>query len=328
MTVVRDYPHDLEHFVITKDNISRFVSMENARPLKPATLSSLKNLLKNGGHFASAFYVNRVRSDGKTAYHLVDGHHRREAIRWMIEHDPDYGIDVDFVSYANLTDAQEKDLFDRLNTTTKVNNPDKLFVHQNELPVVKRMITDDFPTPLDCGAGVPDRRKPYLKLYPFVKAHYGIKKNKDLRSYDTFNWEQAKEFDGDDYDRMSEFAKDFNGFASDMFGNKSVMKNNTITIIYRLWVTNCVKIPFIGGIPTKSREVFGERIKETILKWRDVSDLLRWANRTPLNNKLIEVAENTLLEKMNYNRHSPRLMPSNGNFTNEPGAGLQGGVAR
>jgi hypothetical protein len=129
---------------INASTIKTLARMENPRPLRESHVLHLVRVAKAGKPFEGCFVVNDVGGGGRERFRLIDGNHRLEAVKRVLQDDPSFRMEVEFHIYDHLTEVQEIDLFDRVNRVTNVTNLDRLTNRRAHIPIMA-MMEGDFP---------------------------------------------------------------------------------------------------------------------------------------------------------------------------------------
>lgn len=132
--------YSFELFGINRTNLSKFVFLDSRRKLYATQIRSLKKLLFKGGHFDSPIVVNEV--DGM--YRIIDGNHRIETIRFIINIHKYYSINILLVKYKNLNEDEETKTFRTWNVGRKQSIDDFIQSIAKKVPIL-RWIKKEFP---------------------------------------------------------------------------------------------------------------------------------------------------------------------------------------
>jgi hypothetical protein len=131
--------------VIGKAELNDFVLLSNRRDIRGGVVNKLARLLKSGGHFESPFVTNRI-NDHKER--LIDGNHRYEAIKQVIDENPNFKVEVIIVYYEDLNPQEERQLYTTWNSGTKQNTNDFVKQYWTTIPIVKLMNREGFAYPV------------------------------------------------------------------------------------------------------------------------------------------------------------------------------------
>lgn len=130
-------------FKINVKNIVQFNCMENRRAIRDAQVSRIHGVLLRDENFDSPIVVNKVAG----VYRVIDGNHRIEAIKRF------YGlnnvnkskiIEVNLAVYENLSDEEEKQVYEKWSVGIPQSVDDKLNIHKEDIALWKN-IQKDFP---------------------------------------------------------------------------------------------------------------------------------------------------------------------------------------
>jgi hypothetical protein len=124
-----------------------FVENSTIRKIRTSKVDQLyRNILKKE-HFDSIFVVNLTKNEkGKEVRRLLDGHHRFKAIKkaflYCQKHNIEMKMDIWFAEYKNLTDEEEKDIFNQWNIGTKQTSDDFIRIWFNTVPLGEKMLKE------------------------------------------------------------------------------------------------------------------------------------------------------------------------------------------
>jgi hypothetical protein len=124
---------------INNSNIDSFVSSDYKRRVRDTGVSRLHGALIAGDLLKNPLHV--VGRDEK--YVIIDGNHRIDAIRRFIKNGHD-GVKVHIAIYKNISESEEKELYDSLAATVTQTLNDFIKIHFDEIPLIK-MIEKNFP---------------------------------------------------------------------------------------------------------------------------------------------------------------------------------------
>lgn len=239
---------------INKTNIENFVRPVWHRDFRKGHISSIRTALKNGIHFCEPITVNRK---GKELV-VVNGNHRIQAIREVIEKNPDFSIECTLNIYNNLNREQERELYSTINKNKVETSNDYFKSHLYDSKIFK-LIEENFPVTVGFYSRSKDSRnyihfasllKPYISKDCTFAVIESLKRDKCI--------EKIIKMDERDYEIM----KDFVNFFVRIFGepnNKNIYANYyIITTIARLYYTETA-----GGI---GEENLGKKLIELKIK--------------------------------------------------------------
>lgn len=196
-----------KRIIIDVKDISLFARLANPRPLRESQVAYLKRVLGNGGSLKTPIVVNDVGTGGHH-YRVVDGNHRLEAIKQLLESRPDLRFEAEFCIYNHLSEKQEAELFEAVNRAVKVTPLDMFTVRQKEYPIVA-LLQQGFPTYI----GMTNTTvKKGFRILTFLRA-YAFRLN-PIVTGGTWKdadrtWTEIKSLGEKDYESMKEFAEDF-----------------------------------------------------------------------------------------------------------------------
>jgi hypothetical protein len=301
--------HELKTIRIDKTNIGLFSQMRNARIINRMQVTRLVKQIKKEGHFFTPLIVNRTVTNGIKKFVLIDGHHRIEAITTMIKENNNFHIDVDFQIWDNLTEEEMRILFDPVNKGMPVNETMWIYVHQDEIPIAKKLIKEKFPIILDFGQIRKEKNKPWISITTLLRAYSSALNHRVYGNQHTnADHELFKALDiSADYTVLLKFANDFKEMGDGLFGRKTIFSGRTDAMIVRLWYLNCIERPFYGT-EEESRKKFIERFKDAVMHWPNLAIELREAKGASYGSYILMKVEFDLVKTMNYNRKSQRLV--------------------
>lgn len=193
-------PYKIEVSELDSNNIDEFVLLENKRRIRSLQVSKLRKLIQSGEHFDSPIVVSR---NGKLR--VIDGSHRMSAIRKAIELDPDFKIEVVLVTYKDLDEKQEREIFNRWNIGTRQSSDDFVKMHAKEIGILKKF-EKDFPV------GVSIYREPEKLHFKLLVGSYIAAKKSRFGGYSGSNEQfvaDSKDLDGKDYEFLKKYVSEF-----------------------------------------------------------------------------------------------------------------------
>jgi hypothetical protein len=127
---------------INAQNIGTLARMENPRPLRETHVAELVHIGKAGIPFEGSFAVNDVGGGGRERFRLIDGNHRLDAVRRILQDDPSFRAEAEFHIYDHLTEAQELAVFDAINGVVPPTLLDRIIARRAHLPIIELLETD------------------------------------------------------------------------------------------------------------------------------------------------------------------------------------------
>lgn len=301
-----EFPHDVKFITITAENIWMFVDLKTKRELNLHAVDSIRKSLLAGEYFYSPMAVNRIGpSEHPKAFHLIDGHHRKEGMVQAFKQNKYLRLRVAFIIFDNLTEAQELVVFDRINRTTPPKLRDKLYVHREEFPIVNHVV-EDFPIVVDYGQVHGRKTKPTIKLTLLFGAHLSCGKP-FATTFGERDMARVQALLSTVYDTMSAFANDLKIYSEGRWGDRTVFRNVNLMMFYRLWYLNCVEHPYVEDDMDRSREMFSARMKDVIDTSKRVMDALRDSVSVGYGSPVLPRAEETIVNAFNA-RQKYRIM--------------------
>lgn len=186
-----DIKYTFQKYRLTKETIDYFNFMENRRQLSREHVKNLRALLNAGGHFETPIVV----SEKEEKYKVIDGNHRLEAFRLILQKKPNAGIDVLLVKYENLTEDEEIDIFRKWNIGRPQGINDFIMNMRRKIPILGML--DELPIPVTIyqSKGVTFRRlcNGYFSAKAEDKNGSSLKKDKFLVKIKSMGNEDIRE---------------------------------------------------------------------------------------------------------------------------------------
>lgn len=245
-------------FTLTSDNISEFEIQEDRRNINARMVNNVKWSLAKGVHFGNPLSVNR--RDGH--YRIIDGNHRFEGCKLFLEAYPDRKVEVPLSVYTDLSDAEERIIYDIGQNSRNESVPDFIQRHQKEIPIII-MIQQKFP----CTKTIYPS-KTSISMLLILDAYIGARSYTGAVSLSANNIDRCKRYMAlteDDYHIIVHFMRDFKDELGGPENNKW-MKRTPFTAILRLYLDNV-----ING--DKSAKTFWKDFKKCTTK-ADVLELV------------------------------------------------------
>ena len=211
------------------------LKIANPRRLRKAQVASLTSMLLDGEHFDSCLVVNRISRGYRI--HVIDGHHRVEAMRNYFEKRPNDKIQIALAVYKNLSPDQERDVFRKWNISIKQSTDDFINSYKDEIPMFIKLTTE-----IPCSIYNSPKK---LKLKDLINAHIGSKEHpykgaKSRTSYDFVKY--MKQLKDSDVDQMKYHFKVlqeiFNPNGTKDFHKLSAFKNTVFRALVYLVANN------------------------------------------------------------------------------------------
>jgi len=129
----------MKKILIDKSSINEFyIDANERRMIRNGQVKAIANHLRSGGHYSSPLVVNKIRELMK----MVDGNHRFEAIKMLLDEDPSFSINTWVAVYSELNDRQEKEVYREWNVGVKQSATDFLKAHWNTIPMRNRLLKE------------------------------------------------------------------------------------------------------------------------------------------------------------------------------------------
>lgn len=215
---------------VTKENIAEFIETSYRRQIRNSAAARIHGDLINGVGIKNPIHVN-IR-DGKMR--TIDGNHRIDAVGRFLKGGPDKEVPLKLAKYFDLTDEQEKALYDELATVVNQTINDFLKIHLDEIPIAE-MIDNNFPVAVSLYSSKDALRFQTLFVCWGYRenAEYGTGGPRKKQFLETL-----KSYGREDYDEMKTFFKRFR----EIFGLPTTMspyyKTGTLWIIMSIYFRN------------------------------------------------------------------------------------------
>ena len=119
--------------IVGKDNISDFVLPDYHRKIRKKMIQRISSSLEAQSMFEDPITVNVI--NGKKR--IIDGGHRMLSIRKFLEGKPDSKVKVKMDVFKNLSDREEKQVYDLISKRINETFRDYIKLHSEEIPVLK-----------------------------------------------------------------------------------------------------------------------------------------------------------------------------------------------
>lgn len=225
-------PYKQDVVVINKDNISRFVRPKWHRDFREPHIKEIMNGLLGGNHFNEVVTTNYNGKD----YEIINGNHRMEAVRRILELHPKFSIQVTVAAYSELTPDEQKDLYSIINNVKNESMDDFVKAHCYDSKIYKLMTKGTFP----CNVGFYSTKAANLNYIPFttlMKSYMSRHETKQLimmfRKDELV--EEIRKLDEKDYDRISEFVRFFRETFGDPSSTNKYANYHKLLIIAKIY---------------------------------------------------------------------------------------------
>jgi len=144
----KNYSFSVKKLKVTKRTIHKLILMEqpygHKRYIRQGQVNKLKQLIKEGYHFETPLVLEQLHEGKEKKYLIIDGGHRREAMRKILAKEPKgayitfYASIYDFNGKVDKKEAR-RDIFTRWNSGTKQSTNDFIAIHQDVIPMFDRI---------------------------------------------------------------------------------------------------------------------------------------------------------------------------------------------
>jgi len=215
---------------IDKETIKSFYLVEEQRrEIRKSNVLKHINLIKNRHHFKTPFVLNKT--NGK--YKIIDGNHRYEAIKRVLEIDNTFSIKILCAVYNNLDRKSERIAFSDWNSGTKQTANDFLKIYWEDIPLGNEVLKQT-------GATIYGGKSIKVKL--IVGSHIEAKKQgKFSGGYDGGNLKVVEDFsklEHSDIKLMKAFMLDMKELFGPFDKDNVFWKGTAVAMLYRLWYDN------------------------------------------------------------------------------------------
>ena len=222
-------------YELTKQDIddNLFELLLNKRKLRVGAIDKMFKNLMVDKHFESPFVVNYRNSK----YRLIDGNHRYEAIIKYLNAHPENRVEVTLNIYTDLTDDEEKELFNSWNKGMKQSISDVIQQNKDDIPIYKLMTDPKHNFPVTVRVYASPGTVSFHKL---VGAYLGVIKPNFKGSFRGSAWEfveEAAQLGHKDVKLMSAFMKDFSQAFGPINGNL-FLRGTPLVAVFRIWIDN------------------------------------------------------------------------------------------
>lgn len=129
----------MKKILINKSTINEFyIDASGRRMIRNGQVKAIANHLRSGGHYSSPLVVNKLKKLMK----MVDGNHRYEAIKMVMDEDPTFSINSWVAVYTDLNENQEKEVYREWNVGVKQSATDFLKAHWSTIPMRNRLLKE------------------------------------------------------------------------------------------------------------------------------------------------------------------------------------------
>jgi len=265
--------------VISKENIDNFEFMGNKRDIRKGNVSKLYKLLEKGQHFESPL----VTSTRNNKERILDGNHRIEAIKKLLENNPTKKIEVEIFKYDGLTDQEEKETYTAWNSGLRQSTNDFIKQYWQDIPIIKQFKNNGFP----CGVSASWANNS-IEFKMLVQSYFAGIQPTFIGGFQGSSIEfieESKKINIEDYKIMKAFMKEY----IPIFGNPDKKnlhyRNSAFCSLFRIWVDN---------FKTKTPE----EMKKAFIRVRGGA-IIANISKTGASREMTVICRNDLLREIN-----------------------------
>lgn len=201
-------PFRTKRFRIDVAELKTFRRLKHFRPIREMQVSRLKKAMLASNEIPGVISLNETGRDGELNYVLIDGTHRLEAAKRLIEEDPTRVFFFTAQIYDHLSHRDTIRAFIEINGGAHVTPLDIFIARQEEFPIYA-MLQKAFPAPVvatSSGVKVGFRVLPLLRLY-LIRNQNGFATSK--YAGENRLWELLAALNHEDYEALVGFAQTF-----------------------------------------------------------------------------------------------------------------------
>ena len=218
-----------KNVTLTKDNLDDFVILDNRRDIKAGVKNKLKRLLMNGEHFETPMMCSLRR--GK--FRILDGNHRREALKEFFDKYPNRKVEVIIHYYEGLTDEEEKEKYTKWNLGTKQSVNDMVKQYWVDIEIIG-MMEESFPCTVSHRWGTATIEFKTLVASYLTRDTEAIAEN---CSADAFI-DKVKDLSAEDYRVLKAFMTDYVSVFGQPDKDSTFYKQVIFWNMFRIWYDN------------------------------------------------------------------------------------------
>lgn len=266
-------PYIQRNVLVSKSNIKKYVRPEWHREFRRKHVIKIKNALLRGEHPSENVTVNYLSNANK--FRVLNGNHRMQAVREVIEEYSDFKIELTFTIYTDLVRDEEIVIYERVNNTKKESGLDRLKAHLVGTEIYKLMM-DRFPfKPLFRSQSTTDRNSLSVGT---ILASYVVRNDKTIAAGNAQIIKRAVELNEDDYDRIVKFARFFKRICGEPSRSNLYSSYNIYSSIAKIYYTTV-------GIELTEEE-YEKRLRQVLQ--RNTSDLMLYNSGVHKQKQLYE----------------------------------------
>jgi len=168
-----DLKYVAKKITITKKNIDKLVTPKWGRQIYNPNVKRIFSDLKKGIGLHSVFALNEVNRH----YLLIDGNHRKEAIKKGFKEKIFDSIEIRVHIYKKLSDEKCREIWNIYETKKTQNKSDKYKLYSDEIPVLKKLLKNkNYKIYFNSNSG--------LGVYPIIRfLESYVNKDTNFRGY-------------------------------------------------------------------------------------------------------------------------------------------------
>jgi len=276
-------PYTSKRISIGKKDMSKFVKTKNRRDIREGKAKKLLNvcetaLKKNGSVYLAGVFSINIK---KEKWRMIDCNHRVEALEEFFARHPNATMDIEFQFHKDLSEAEERKVFDKVNNITQQTTSDHLKVHWIDINIQKK-INNDENFPLNVSHKNTDNELALHSLYlpyltkddePYNGAFNGhaLEFIDEIKSWNTGNGSKLTKDGEDAFLIMKAFVKDFVEAFGKYTKSNVYWKQPVLFPIFRIWYDS--KGSFTKNVLVKrfkDKLTNGGAPTKTILDWKSM----------------------------------------------------------
>lgn len=229
--------YTMKNIIVTPENIEQFKSMDSIRNIRKTQVERLKVAFLNKDYLeATPMHVNFRDNE----YRVIDGNHRLWALREIFDTKKAKSINLVMAVYENLSNSEEKDIYDLIAKQVPQNTNDFLSLHRTEFPIWEIISKKSFPCKITIYGS-----KDSVQLKTFLYMLNSIKRKKvETANYLTRDCllSIGKKTKGEDYDLLSRFIRIFMASLGIPGTENKFSKLHIIVPLFHVWYYNKDKV--------------------------------------------------------------------------------------
>lgn len=226
-------PYVQRTVVLDKRSINKYIRPEWHRDMRKNHINHIAVSLRNGEHFNENITVNEV--NGKKR--ILNGNHRMQAVRSVIEKYPQFKIECTETIYKNLDLDEERSIYSIINRVKTETMNDYIKAHCFDSNIYK-MVQERFPSTVGFY-NVSRSSRNYIHFATLIRPYLSRNSTTSVvRGFpkDAFV-EEIRKMDEDAYDRMAKFMRFFKRTFGEPGSGNIYAEYHKITSIAKIYYT-------------------------------------------------------------------------------------------